>query len=80
MSDAARICDLPLDEFIAGPGGFTSWTDSGGAEVVSLDTYQWASDFAYCALERLERALREAERRGISRETMEEAMRHAPDA
>lgn len=77
---ADSVCDLYGDDFYVGPGGFTSWKDSDGREVVGLDTYMVASDWAYCALERIDRLLAEAERRGIDRTVMEEAMRHAPDA
>lgn len=72
-------CDLTLDELLCGPGGWTT-CEFDGEKYVREDVYEYANDFAHCALERLDRVLAEAERRGITREVMERVSDHASAA
>lgn len=68
-------CNLSLDELLAGPGGYST-REFDGQRWVREDVYEYVSGFAFCALERLDRILIEAERRGIDREVMERVSDH----
>lgn len=72
---AAKCCDLPVDEFLAGPGGWTE-RQFEGKQYVSAEQFEEFHEFLMCALRRLEDVLIEADRRGIDRSVMEGVMRH----